>query len=81
MYSTHAQNGYEYNRRETIRRVKHIEGHIMTQVLSRELPNLQGYRCLCGKQVVDLVQADDRPRQSSTFLRCQGNCYYDKSTR
>lgn len=71
MYSNHAQNGYEYNRRETIRRLKHIEGHIMTQVLTRELASLQGYRCLCGKQVADVVQANDRPSQSSTFMRCQ----------
>ncbi|KAI8066903.1 AEX-3 domain-containing protein [Gongronella butleri] len=46
------------------RRVKHVEGHIMTSLLSQELTAFAGYRCLCGKT----VDKDD-PRQQ--YMLCQ----------
>ncbi|KAG0978111.1 hypothetical protein G6F29_009558 [Rhizopus arrhizus] len=63
-HSTHEFDPYYYN--QVRRRVKHMEGHIMAEVFSSELDRFQGYRCVCGKQV---VVEDGRPRM---FMCCQG---------
>lgn len=49
------------------RRVKHIEGHIMAEILPSELGRFQGYRCVCGKQV-----ADENNKDGNMFMCCQG---------
>ena len=55
-----------------MRRMKHIEGHIMTEVFPRELINLQGYRCLCGKSVSEFMDGDGGRVRQRMFMRCQG---------
>ncbi|KAI9495919.1 AEX-3 domain-containing protein [Zychaea mexicana] len=56
---------------EVMRRIKHIEGHIMTEVFSRELLSLQGYRCLCGKPVSEFADGEDTRVRQRMFMRCQ----------
>lgn len=63
---------YARHQSQMSRRFKHIEGHIMIQVLPHELASLQGYRCLCGKHVADEISEESRPRQPS-FMHCQGD--------
>lgn len=63
---------YARHQSQMPRRFKHIEGHIMIQVLPHELASLQGYRCLCGKHVADENSEESRPRQPS-FMHCQGD--------
>lgn len=56
---------------EVPRRVKHIEGHIMAEIFTSELGRFQGYRCVCGKQVSEDEEANNKkPRM---FMCCQGN--------
>jgi hypothetical protein len=54
------QNSIEY----IPRRMKHIEGHIMSEILPSELGRFHGYRCVCGKPVAD--------KEVSMFMCCQG---------
>lgn len=65
--------GQEYDRQQNQvpRRLKHIEGHIMMEVLPQELASLLGYRCLCGKHVADESFEESLPNQAY-FMRCQG---------
>ncbi|ORY98199.1 hypothetical protein BCR43DRAFT_437358 [Syncephalastrum racemosum] len=65
-YSSPA-NGYDYTAPLVSRRMKHMEGHVMVEVLPQELSYLQGYRCLCGKQVSDDVENT----KQSMFMHCQ----------
>lgn len=65
-------NGYDYTAPLVSRRVKHMEGHVMVEVLPQELSYLQGYRCLCGKQVSDDVENT----KQSMFMHCEGVYLY-----
>ncbi|KAI9247713.1 AEX-3 domain-containing protein [Phascolomyces articulosus] len=65
------QQEYGQHNREVMRRMKHIEGHIMTEVFPRELVNLQGYRCLCGKSVSEFTDGGDSRVRQRMFMRCQ----------
>ncbi|KAI8139770.1 AEX-3 domain-containing protein [Fennellomyces sp. T-0311] len=67
----HHHQEYSHQGREIMRRVKHIEGHIMTEVFSRELVSLQGYRCLCGKAVSEFSDGEDARVRQRMFMRCQ----------
>ncbi|RCH79776.1 hypothetical protein CU098_001223, partial [Rhizopus stolonifer] len=51
------------------RRLKHIEGHVMVEILTSELTRFQGYRCVCGKQVTETEQ--NEYRKPILFMSCQ----------
>lgn len=65
--STNFDHGYH---NEVPRRVKHIEGHVMAEIFTSELGRFQGYRCVCGRQVSEDEEGNNKkPRM---FMCCQG---------
>ncbi|KAI9318757.1 AEX-3 domain-containing protein [Dichotomocladium elegans] len=79
-YDFNIDSKYQSNQHpvEVARRTKHIEGHIMTEVLPRELASLQGYRCLCGEHVIG---GSNHHARHQVFMRCQGKLSRTKFKR
>lgn len=64
---------------QVVRRVRHMEGHTMTEVFPQELAAFQGYRCLCGKPVPN--ESEEVRVRQSMFMRCQGKFHLYHSSR
>ncbi|KAF7726210.1 hypothetical protein EC973_009008 [Apophysomyces ossiformis] len=69
MSDTDLPAGYHTPVQEVTRRVKYMEGHVMTEVLPPEFPTLHGHRCLCGKQIIP--ECHDTALRSGMYMRCQ----------
>ncbi|KAI9019384.1 AEX-3 domain-containing protein [Phycomyces nitens] len=54
---------------EIMRRVKHIEGHTMIEMLRQELSSFHGHRCLCGQQIGE--ENIGGLQRQSVFMYCQ----------
>ncbi|OAD78383.1 hypothetical protein PHYBLDRAFT_140478 [Phycomyces blakesleeanus NRRL 1555(-)] len=62
-------DGTQQQNHEVLRRVKHIEGHTMVEMLHHELSNFHGHRCVCGQQVGE--EGMGVLQRQPVFMYCQ----------